>query len=161
MLAKSSHEGKIGLDSLRLMTLAVPSLLMLGAVGSQVIGGLDPCEMCIWQRWPHGFAIALTLTAMVLNAKPDLSRKLTYAALVMIAISGAIGVFHAGVEQKWWEGFTSCTTGGITSMEDILGAPLTRCDEIPWSWMGLSLAAWNAIISLGSAASLYWLGRKR
>ena len=159
MLAKSS-KNTIGLDTVRLLALAVPSLLLLGAFGSQIIGGLDPCEMCIWQRWPHGFAIVLALAAMVVHARPELSRKLTYASLAMMAVSGAIGAFHVGVEQKWWEGITSCTAGGLTSLDAIMNAPLVRCDEVPWSWLGISLAGWNAIISLGSAALLFSLGRK-
>ena len=161
MLAKSSEPGVIGLDTLRLLTLAVPTVLMLGAIGSQIIGGLHPCEMCIWQRWPHGFAIVLALAAMVVHGRPALSRRLTYGALVMIAVSGAIAVFHAGVEQKWWEGLTTCTAGGAATLEDIMNAPLVRCDEIPWSWLGLSLAGWNAVISLGSAALLFFLGTRK
>ncbi|MBW0144290.1 disulfide bond formation protein B [Sphingomicrobium clamense] len=157
MLAKTAPKGAIGLDTLRLLTLAVPSLLLLGALGSEVIGGLHPCEMCIWQRWPHGIAAVLALGAMVVHTRPELSRKLTLAAIVMIAVSGAIAVFHAGVEQKWWEGLTTCTAGGGSTMDDIFNAPLVRCDEILWSWMGLSLAGWNAVISLGSAAILGWL----
>lgn len=161
MLARSSEPNFIGLDTLRFLTLAIPSLLMLGAIASQLIGGLHPCEMCIWQRWPHGIAIVLALAAMVLHGRPELSRKLTYAALAMIAVSGLIAVFHAGVEQKWWEGFTTCTAGGATTMEEILNAPLVRCDEIPWSLLGLSLAGWNAVISLGSAAMLFGLGSRK
>lgn len=160
MLARTRGKELIGLDTLRLLTLAVPSLLMLGALGSQLIGGLHPCEMCIWQRWPHGIAIVLALVAMVLHGRPDLSRKLTYAALAMIALSGLIGFYHAGVEQKWWEGFTTCTSGGGTTFEDIMNAPLVRCDEIPWSWLGISLAGWNALISIGSALGLAWAGTR-
>lgn len=161
MLARSSQRGVIGLDTLRLLTLAVPSMLMLGAIGSQLVGGLHPCEMCIWQRWPHGFAIVLALGAMVAHGRPNLSRKVTYVALAMIAVSGAIAVFHAGVEQKWWDGLTTCTASAGSTMEDIMNAPLVRCDEIPWSWLGISLAGWNAIVSLGASALILFLGTRK
>jgi disulfide bond formation protein DsbB len=69
-----------------------------------------------------------------------------------------IGFFHAGVEQGWWEGPSTCTSGSIQGLtteqllEQIQNAPLVRCDEIPWSLAGLSMAAWNGVISLGIAA---------
>ena len=65
--------------------------------------------------------------------------------------SGAIGVFHAGVELGWWEGLTRCTAGGAMSLDELMNVPLVRCDQVQWSLMGISMAGWNAIISLGAA----------
>ena len=135
----------------RLLALIVPLGLLGGAMGSQYIGGLHPCEMCYWQRWPHGVAILLAGAAFVL---PRRARMLTALAALAIAISGAIGVFHAGVELGWWEGLTQCTAGGAMSLEDLMNVPLVRCDEVQWSLLGISMAGWNAIISLGAAAAV-------
>ena len=87
-------------------------------------------------------------------------------AALLIGISGAIGLFHAGVEQGWWEGLTTCSTvaTGATPEEllkSILATPLIRCDQIQWTFLGLSLAAWNAIISLSTAGAILWLTKKR
>ena len=161
MLAPAKGRFAIGLDMLRLLTFIVPASLLLGALGSQFIGGLHPCEMCIWQRWPHALAIGVVLVAMLLHGRPELSRKLTLVAAVLIGISGLIGVFHAGVEQDWWEGLTTCSSGLVGSMDDLLNATLVRCDEIPWSWMGISLAGWNAIVSLGASALILFLGTRK
>ena len=133
----------------RLLALLVPAGLLGGALGSQYLGGLHPCEMCYWQRWPHAAAMVLAAAAFVLPAR---ARLLTALAALAIAISGAIGVFHAGVELGWWEGLTQCTAGGALSLEDLMNVPLVRCDEVQWSWLGISMAGWNAILSLGSAA---------
>lgn len=133
----------------RLIALLVPLGLLGGALGSQYIGGLYPCEMCYWQRWPHAAAILLAGGAFLL---PGRARLLTALAALAIAISGAIGVFHAGVELGWWQGLTRCTAGGALSLDDLLNVPLVRCDQVPWSLLGISMAGWNAIISLGSAA---------
>ena len=76
-----------------------------------------------------------------------------------IAVSGAIGVFHAGVEYGLWEGLTRCTASA-TSLQDILSAPLVRCDQVQWSLLGISMAGWNAILSLGGAAAIIALARK-
>jgi len=138
----------------RLLALLVPVGLLGGALGSQYLGGLHPCEMCYWQRWPHGAAIILAGAAFLLPAR---ARLLTALAALAIAVSGAIGVFHAGVELGWWEGLTRCTAGGAISLEDLMNVPLVRCDQVQWSLLGISMAGWNAIISLGSAAVIAFL----
>ena len=133
-----------------------------GALGSQYLGGLYPCEMCYWQRWPHGAAIVLAALAFTAPAESPRSRTLTLLAALAIAISGAIGVYHAGVEAKIFEGFTTCTalaTGGSTAelLKQITHAPLIRCDQVQFRFLGISLAGWNAILSLGGAALILLL----
>lgn len=155
-----AERGTLGLSPTalaRLIALLLPVALLGGALGSQYIGGLHPCEMCYWQRWPHGAAIVLALLAFTGPAESNRSRALTLLAAVAIAISGGIGVYHAGVEAKIFEGFTQCTaTGQGLSPAELLQAirhePLVRCDEVQFRFLGLSLAAWNAILSLGGAA---------
>jgi disulfide bond formation protein DsbB len=142
----------------RLLALIVPVGLLGGALGSQYLGGLHPCEMCYWQRWPHAAAIVLAGAAFLL---PDRARFLTALAALAIAISGAIGVFHAGVELGWWDGLTRCTAGGPLSLQDLLNVPLVRCDQVQWSLLGISMAGWNAIISLGTAAAVAGLLTRR
>ena len=161
MLAPAKGRHVIGLDMIRLFAFMVPAGLLLGALGSQFIGGLHPCEMCIWQRWPHAIATGIALIAMLLHARPELSRKLTLLAAVFIGVSGLIGAFHAGVEQDWWDGLTTCSSGSVGSMDDLMNAALVRCDEIPWSWLGISLAGWNAIVSLGASALILFFGTRK
>lgn len=140
----------------RLIALLLPVALLGGALGSQYLGGLHPCEMCYWQRWPHGVAILLAILAFTGPAESGRARTLTLLAALAIAVSGAIGVYHAGVEAKIFEGFTQCTaTGkGLSTAEllkQITHAPLVRCDEVQFRFLGISLAGWNAILSLGGA----------
>lgn len=149
----------------RWLALLVPTALLGGALGSQYWGGLYPCEMCYWQRYPHGIAIILALLAILSSPRPAASRLLVLLAALAIATSGAIGVFHAGVEMGWWEGLTSCATSSSAAtaeelLADIMATPLIRCDQVQWSLLGISMAGWNAIISLGSAA-LILLGLKK
>lgn len=130
--------------------------LLLGALAFQHLGGLAPCKMCIWQRWPHGAAIVLGLLALVLPG-PVLP---VLGALAALA-TGGIGLYHTGVEQGWWQGPTTCTAapvGALTPgelMDHIMNAPLVRCDEVPWQLFSLSMASWNMLLSLGLAA--IWL----
>lgn len=146
-----------------LVALAAPFLLYGGALVSQYGFGLHPCEMCYWQRWPHQAAIVLAALALLLRGNDRAMRALTFLAAIAIAISGAIGVFHAGVEYGLWEGLTTCSSGasGPISLSDIMAAPITRCDVPQWTLAGVSLAGFNAIFSFGAAALVLTLLRRR
>jgi len=161
MLAPPVSRGAARLKQARLLALLVPVGLLGGALFSQFVGGLYPCEMCYWQRWPHGVAILLALGALLSPIGAPRTRALVLLAALAIAVSGAIGVFHAGVELGYWEGVTQCTANGAKSLQDILSTPLVRCDQVQWSLFGISMAGWNAIISLGSAALIALLAGRR
>ena len=140
------------------LAVLVPAGLLAGALGSQHLGGLNPCEMCYWQRWPHWAALALAGLSFFL---PRAARPLTLLAALAIAVSGAIGIFHAGVELKWWQGLTECTATGARTLQEIMAAPLVRCDQVQFQFLGLSMAGWNALISLSAAGAITWLSLKR
>ncbi|MES2120371.1 MAG: disulfide bond formation protein B [Pseudomonadota bacterium] len=146
----------------RLIALLLPVALLGGALGSQYLGGLHPCEMCYWQRWPHAGAIVLALGAFTAPATSGRARTLTILAAIAISISGAIGVYHAGVEAKVFQGFTQCTAlpkaaSTAELLKQIVRAPLIRCDQVQFRFLGISLAGWNAILSLGGAALILLL----
>lgn len=135
----------------------VPTGLLLGAYGSQYLGGLFPCEMCWWQRWPHFAAVPLALLAFFIG-NAGLKRVLVALAALAILTSGVIGGFHAGVEYGWWEGLSTCSsvpTGSAAEVMDaILNAPVIRCDVAPWTLFGISLAGYNFLLSSGSALAI-------
>jgi disulfide bond formation protein DsbB len=147
------------------VALGLPLVLAGGALASQYLGGLHPCEMCHWQRWPHYAAIVAA--AFAWPAPVPARRALVTLAAVLIAASGAIGVFHAGVEYGWWQGITACTsmirpTGDTRTMLDqIMSAPVIRCDVAQWRLLGVSLAGFNAILSIGGAAAILRLAAQR
>jgi disulfide bond formation protein DsbB len=150
----------------RLIASLLPLALLGGALGSQYFGGLHPCEMCYWQRWPHGAAIVLAALAFTAPAESARSRSLTLLAALAIAISGGIGVYHAGVEAGVFAGFTTCTSNasGATTEEllkAIIHAPMIRCDEVQFRFLGISMAGWNAILSLSGAAAILILTLRR
>lgn len=125
------------------------ALLLAGAFVFQSLGYL-PCKMCLWQRWPHAAAFAIGLVALFV----PLPALLWLGALAAAATAG-IGFYHSGVEQKWWQGPASCTQAGNglggLSGGDLLsmdGPALILCDQISWTFAGLSMPTWNAILSL-------------
>ncbi|CAM8652642.1 MULTISPECIES: disulfide bond formation protein B [Sphingobium] len=138
----------------RTIALLTPVLLLGGAYASQYIGGLHPCEMCWWQRYPHMAAIPLALIAYALRSRACVSALFAGLAGLAIGISGLIGLFHAGVEYGWWEGLTTCSTtpaGGADLLNQIWATPIVRCDVAPWDLLGISLAGYNGLLS-GAAA---------
>ncbi|WP_299983215.1 disulfide bond formation protein B [uncultured Ruegeria sp.] len=147
--------------TLILIATAGSAALLLGAWGFQYIGGLSPCKMCIWQRYPHGAAVVLGVLAF---AFPGI-RPLPLLGALAAATTAGVGFFHAGVEQGWWEGPSTCTSGDIGGlsaeelMNQIMSAPLVRCDEIPWEMFGVSMAGWNGLISAGLV--LVWIAAWR
>lgn len=130
--------------------------LLLGALAFQYLGGMAPCHLCILQRWPHVLAVLLGLTLLVLPSRVTAA----LGALTLLVAAG-IAAYHVGVEQRWWQGPATCTApdpGAIPPgdlLNQILQTPVVLCDQIAWSFLGVSMAGWNAILSLVLAA--LWL----
>src|SRR5262245_49733286 len=138
---------------------------ILGAYFFQYVIGLKPCPLCLEQRIAYYFAIPLA-ALVLLGCSVGSSPKVLIAALAVIAAmmlwNAGLGAYHAGVEWKFWEGPRDCT-GDITSfgnagdlLRQIQATSVVRCDEIPWSFLGLSLAGYNALISFALAAVAAW-----
>jgi disulfide bond formation protein DsbB len=123
--------------------------LLLGALGVQYIGEMAPCKLCYWQRYPHAAAAGIGLLALLIPGAV-----LPYLGALAALATAGVGAYHTGVERGWWEGPSTCTSGPISNlspeqlMEQIMTAPLVRCDEVPWEMFTLSMASWNAIASL-------------
>ncbi len=134
---------------------ALSAALMIGALGFQYIGRLPPCEMCWWQRYPHIAAIVVGLLggALVQINMLDgkFARPLALLTIALVALSGAIAAYHAGVEWHWWKGPSTCTGQAYNGGTLDLNAPVVMCDHAAWRLFGLSLAGYNALISLGAA----------
>lgn len=148
----------------RLMTLTAglgSAALLAGAFGFQYIGGLLPCQLCLWQRWPHGAAVVIMLLALATGW-----RGLLWLGALAALTTAGIGVFHVGVEQGWWQGLATCSVNTLVGVgvADLLDptkdvAQPVRCDAVPWQMFGISMAGWNVIASFGFA--LLWLNAAR
>ncbi|HUS53026.1 MAG TPA: disulfide bond formation protein B [Thermohalobaculum sp.] len=126
--------------------------LLAGALAFQFIGGLAPCPLCIWQRCPHVAAVVIAVLGVTVLARHY--RPLAVLGALAMLIDAGLGLYHTGIERGWWQGPDTCTSSSITDlstdqlMAQILGAPLVRCDEVAWEFLSLSMASWNAVISL-------------
>lgn len=136
------------------------------AFAFEYLGGLAPCILCIWQRYPYAVAIALGVLALLLAGKPGAARALIALAGIVFLADAAIAVFHVGVEQQWWQGTAACGGNLATGVSaealksQLLAAPVVRCDEVPWSLFGISMAGYNFLLALaGGVAALMWAAR--
>ena len=136
------HRGRVALG-------AGVSVLLLGGAYVFQYFGYAPCTMCYWQRWPHMAAIGIGVLALIIPA-----RILGYLGALAALATAAIGIFHTGVERKWWEGPSSCTgNGGLDNLAgaELLstdGPRLVMCDQVSWELFTISMASWNAVFSL-------------
>ena len=134
-----------------LITALLGAMMLITAYGFQYIGGLMPCRMCYWQRIPHAVVIALPVLHMLLGWRYAVW--LTLIAGLIMLISAGLGFWHSGVEWGFLPGPTGCSgnidfSGNVSAVLDgLLKTKTIRCDEVPWSFLGLSMAGWNFVIS--------------
>ena len=122
--------------------------VLMGAYSFEYIGGFFPCKLCYWQRYPHFFNVLLVLFYFFAQV-----RILIFIGAASMFTSMILAFYHVGVEQKYWLGPNSCTNfsiDGLTTdqlLDQIMSAPIVRCDEIVWEFIGISMAGWNVLIS--------------
>ena len=134
-------------------------LLLLGSIAplavafaSQYLAGLQPCELCIWQRWGYGGAIAIALVTLILpRAWRRPGAVLTALALLVVA---ALALFHVGVEQHWWQGLASCSSNlnlkqSLADLEkQMMETPVIPCDRPAWTMFRISMAGYDFAYAL-------------
>ncbi len=139
-----------------LIVLVGSGALLVGALFFQYALGIKPCPLCHWQRYPHIAVLVLAAGALALTGPSR--RALLGLAAAALLITAGLAAFHVGVEQKWWEGVAACQgnlEGAPMTAEELMRnldkRPPPRCDEIAWSFLGVSMAGWNMILSLALA----------
>ncbi len=149
----------------------LPALLVavgLGALAlammAQYWGGLQPCVLCIYQRYAHGAAGGAGLLALALAARPAARQLLAGLGGLALLAGAGIAAFHVGVEQHWWRGTDGCHSPGFDSdltidelREAMLGTSFVPCDEIPWELFGISMAGYNFLFSLALGVAVLWM----
>jgi disulfide bond formation protein DsbB len=138
------------------------SLIAVAAIGgawfSELGLGYVPCMLCLLERWPYYIAAPFAVAGLMLARGRWFAIISTVLALIFL-VSAGLGVYHAGVEWKFWAGPEGCggrITSGAVSLEDfrksLNTARVVLCNEAPMRIAGLSFAGWNAVASLVAAA---------
>jgi disulfide bond formation protein DsbB len=148
-----------------LAVLVVAAATIAGAWYFQLVLGLQPCPLCLEQRYAYYLAIPLA-ALIALAAGQNAPRSLLVAGLAILALAAlanaVLGAYHAGVEWKFWPGPSDCTgpVGNLGSAGSLLDrldtTKVVMCDEVQWTFLGLSLAGYNVLISLLMAVIAMW-----
>jgi disulfide bond formation protein DsbB len=149
------------------LLVAAASLASLAvAFASQYWGGLQPCVLCIYQRYPYAIAAALGIIGAFVAGRPGWLRfTLLVAGLVFLADAG-IAAYHVGVEQHWWQGTAECGSSLDFSLsveelkQQLEVQPVVRCDEIPWSLFGVSMAGFNFLYAAACGVATLWIAAR-
>jgi disulfide bond formation protein DsbB len=141
------------------------AIVILSALAFQYLGGYVPCELCLWERWPYYIGIPVAVLAAVssvLDMPPTVTRGLLGLAAILMLVGAGTSVYHAGVEWKFWEGPTSCSTSidAIAKNSTDLLSDLTTqhgpsCNDAALRIFGLSLAGWNVVVGIILALIAY------
>ncbi len=136
---------------------AVSILALAAAFASEAFLGLEPCKLCIYQRWPYALVAVFSLGGIALSDKFRRAPLwILLADACAFAINSGIALYHSGVERHWWKSaLDGCLVPNMSAepqsfLENILSAPAGRCDEIPWAdpLLGLSMANYNVAMGL-------------
>jgi disulfide bond formation protein DsbB len=133
------------------LVLVIALATVLAALAFEHLGGYAPCPLCIEERYAYYFAVPVGAAA-ILFARGELAG-VARVLLLLIALAFlanmAAGIYHAGIEWKWWPGPGECTGAFELKWGEggIVDTPVIRCDEASWRFLGLSFAGWNAVVS--------------
>src|ERR1700742_5073150 len=164
--AKPLHVGETNPALLAALAIsAIAAATLAGAWFFQLVLDIRPCPLCLEQR--YAYYLAVPLGALVAwTAAKHAPRAVLIAGLAILALAALanawLGFYHAGVEWGFWQGPTDCTgpVGNLGSAGDLLArldtVKVIRCDEVQWRFLGISLAGYNALISLLMAAIALW-----
>jgi disulfide bond formation protein DsbB len=143
----------------------IAAATLAGAWFLQLVEGIQPCPLCLEQRYAYYLAVPLAVLTALAAAR-HAPRAVLYAGLGILALAtlgnAGLGAYHAGVEWQFWQGPTDCTgpVGNLGSAGNLLErldtVKVVRCDEVQWRFLGLSLAGYNVLISLLMAAIAAW-----
>jgi disulfide bond formation protein DsbB len=147
----------------------VAAATLAGAWFFQLVLDIQPCPLCLEQRYAYYLAVPLALL-VALGAAKDAPRGVLIGGLVLLALAAlgnaVLGGYHCGVEWGFWPGPTDCTgpVGNLGSagslLERLNTVKVIRCDEVQFRFLGISLAGYNVLISLVMAAIALWGLRK-
>lgn len=137
-----------------LIVLVISAATLGIAYISQYVGGLDPCQLCLYQRWPWWGAMAIAALALVPALTGKAQRFLVLLAGLVLVGGAALAFYHAGVEYKWWPGPSTCGGGTIPAsfaeLQKTMNKPIVPCDTPAWTLFGISMAGYNGLMSLAT-----------
>lgn len=152
------------------LVFAIALITILAALAFEHLGGYAPCPLCLQQRYAYYFAVPAAALAFFFaqGHATNVARALLILIAAAFVVNAGLGIYHSGVEWKWWPGPDTCAVvgasdlGALSVAEQLANAQVIRCDEAAWRFLGLSFAGWNAAASALLAGIAAWgAARKR
>ncbi|HJO97373.1 MAG: disulfide bond formation protein B [Rhodospirillales bacterium] len=142
-----------------LAILLASSAVLISALAAQHLFGLEPCALCIYQRVPYVITAMVATVGVGLGGEGRAGGVVVGLCAVVFLTSAWLALYHVGVEQHWWSSIAACGTSGAPgdmTLEQLrtglaAGKPPKPCDQVDWTLFGVSLAGFNALVSLGLA----------
>lgn len=133
------------------LVLVIATATIVAALAFEHLGGYAPCPLCLEERYAYYFAVPASALALLLARfrATGIARILLILVALAFLANAIAGIYHAGIEWKWWAGPGECAGGFELKWSEggIVETPVIRCDEASWRFLGLSFAGWNAVIS--------------
>jgi disulfide bond formation protein DsbB len=141
---------KLTLRQTGILFAAISITVLVTVYISQIFFGMKPCHLCLLERIPYFVAVALSLLLII---RPD--KEILYLLTLAFVASFGLGLFHFGVEQKWWTYASNCTATNLfkpgASVDDMMAAlkqaPIMRCDQTIPFLFGIGMAFYNMLAS--------------
>jgi disulfide bond formation protein DsbB len=155
MIQQTSHMTSMTLPRLAPLLILLASIAIVG--GAQLfqrLGGLTPCELCLYERWPYYIAIAVALVGLAVQGNGRLTPWVVALCGLLFLVDAGLAFYHVGVEQHWFAGPTACTGSAskATTVAELTAQIMkqqpVRCDEPQWTLFGISLAGFNLLAAL-------------
>lgn len=147
------------------MVFLVAAATIVAALAFEHLGGYAPCPLCLEQRYAYYFAVPASAIAFALaqGHATGVARILLVLIALGFVANAALGIYHSGIEWKWWAGPATCAGGFdlVWGEGGIVDTPIIRCDEAPWRFLWLSFAGWSAAISTFLAGVAAWGAAQR
>ncbi len=129
--------------------------------------GYVPCALCLWQRWPYyiGIPLALILAVTGKSLPPSVLKAGLAILALLFVVNAGIGIYHSGIEWKFWPGPATCSAGAAgpasgNLLDDLKATRIVPCDAASWRFLGLSFAGWNVVVS-AALAGIAAMGQRR
>jgi disulfide bond formation protein DsbB len=154
------------LTTVSAIVFAVAAATILAALAFEHLGGYAPCPLCLDQRLAYYFAVPASGVAFLLarGHATGIARLLLVLIALAFLVNAGLGIYHSGVEWKWWPGPDTCAGAFDLKWDEggIVDTPVIRCDEASWRFLWLSFAGWNAVVSaLLAGLAVYGTAQKR
>ena len=136
---------KITQDSFCLVA-ALSLFALLTAYSSELLLGLHPCILCIYQRIPYGLMLLFSIITILRPTCYKISKPLI---IILAIIEIAFAFYHVGIERHIFEENQICQDkqqiGNLLSTTKLMSS----CSDIAFKFMNFSMAEWNVIYAIG------------